>query len=319
MAPRPLTHQHSQAVGDDAGYSAPQHRRRGTMGKGRLEAFSDGVLAIIITIMVLELKVPHGVEPRRLRPLMPVFLSYVLSFVYVGIYWNNHHHMLQVDPARSTARSCGRTCTCCSGSRWCRSSPAWMGENHFAPVPVGALRRRAAPGGDRVLAAPARDHRTQKGPIRCWRRPWAPIGKASCRRCSTPSPSRRRSCARGLRGGCTFRGAHVARPGSSHRAECSERARGGRTPMSSRPIDLFRRLTNGLYVVGVAHDDRRDAFTAAWVTQVSFEPLLLALSINPSHASYKSSRRERRLHGQRPASWPAGAGAPLRNAIGEGD
>src|SRR5574337_466886 len=65
------------------------------MGKGRLEAFSDGVIAIIITIMVLELKVPHGETLDALAPLVPVFLSYVLSFVYVGIYWNNHHHMLQ--------------------------------------------------------------------------------------------------------------------------------------------------------------------------------------------------------------------------------
>jgi uncharacterized membrane protein len=64
------------------------------MGKSRLEAFSDGVIAIIITIMVLELRPPHGVDPAALRPLLPVFLSYVLSFVYVGIYWNNHHHML---------------------------------------------------------------------------------------------------------------------------------------------------------------------------------------------------------------------------------
>ncbi len=64
------------------------------MGKGRLEAFSDGVIAIIITIMVLELKVPHGTELADLRPLGPVLLSYVLSFVFVGIYWNNHHHML---------------------------------------------------------------------------------------------------------------------------------------------------------------------------------------------------------------------------------
>lgn len=64
------------------------------MGKGRLEAFSDGVLAIIITIMVLELKVPHGNTPEDLKPLLPVFLSYVLSFIYIGIYWNNHHHLM---------------------------------------------------------------------------------------------------------------------------------------------------------------------------------------------------------------------------------
>jgi len=66
------------------------------MDTGRLEAFSDGVLAIIITIMVLELKVPHGADLPALWSLLPVFLSYVLSFVYLGIYWNNHHHMLQV-------------------------------------------------------------------------------------------------------------------------------------------------------------------------------------------------------------------------------
>ena len=66
------------------------------MGKNRLEAFSDGVIAIIITIMVLELKVPHGSDFESLKPLLPVFLSYVLSFVYIGIYWNNHHHMLHM-------------------------------------------------------------------------------------------------------------------------------------------------------------------------------------------------------------------------------
>ncbi len=64
------------------------------MGKGRLEAFSDGVIAIIITIMVLELKVPHGDDLNSLKPIFPVFLSYILSFVNVGIYWNNHHHMM---------------------------------------------------------------------------------------------------------------------------------------------------------------------------------------------------------------------------------
>ncbi len=78
------------------------------MGKSRLEAFSDGVLAIIITIMVLELKVPHGDDLAALRPLLPVFLSYVLSFVYVGIYWNNHHHMLHAVPARHRRRAVGQ-------------------------------------------------------------------------------------------------------------------------------------------------------------------------------------------------------------------
>ncbi len=65
------------------------------MTKGRIEAFSDGVLAIIITIMVLEIKIPHGATLETLRPLIPIFVSYVLSFIYVGIYWNNHHHMFQ--------------------------------------------------------------------------------------------------------------------------------------------------------------------------------------------------------------------------------
>jgi|ERR1700677_1780932 uncharacterized membrane protein len=105
------------------------------MGTGRLEAFSDGVIAIIITIMVLEMKVPHGDGLRELLPLLPVFLSYVLSFVYVGIYWNNHHHLLHA-------------CTAVTGSIlwanlhllfWLSLFPfttGWMGENHFTAVPT---------------------------------------------------------------------------------------------------------------------------------------------------------------------------------------
>ena len=110
---------------------------RPNMKSGRLEAFSDGVLAIIITIMVLELKVPHGITLAALQPLVPVLLSYVLSFVYVGIYWNNHHHMLHV-----TERVSG-------GILWANLHllfwlslvpfvTAWMGENHFARLPVAA-------------------------------------------------------------------------------------------------------------------------------------------------------------------------------------
>jgi uncharacterized membrane protein len=116
------------------------------MGKNRLEAFSDGVIAIIITIMVLELKVPHGESLDALRPLIPVFLSYVLSFIYVGIYWNNHHHMLHA----------------CHGVTgpilwanlhllfWLSMFPfatGWMGENHFAATPsalYGAVLLMAA-------------------------------------------------------------------------------------------------------------------------------------------------------------------------------
>ena len=105
------------------------------MTTGRLEAFSDGVIAIIITIMVLEMKVPHGGGLGDLRPLLPVFLSYVMSFLYVGIYWNNHHHMLH-------------TCTFVTGAMlwanlhllfWLSLFPfttGWMGENHFTALPT---------------------------------------------------------------------------------------------------------------------------------------------------------------------------------------
>lgn len=104
------------------------------MGKNRLEAFSDGVIAIIITIMVLEMKVPHGDSIETLTPLLPVFMSYVLSFIYIGIYWNNHHHMLH-------------TVTRVTGAIlwanlhllfWLSLFPfvtGWMGENHFAAAP----------------------------------------------------------------------------------------------------------------------------------------------------------------------------------------
>jgi uncharacterized membrane protein len=105
------------------------------MTKGRMEAFSDGVIAIIITIMVLEMKVPHGDSLQDLRPLAPVLLSYVMSFVYVGIYWNNHHHMLHA-------------CTTVTGAMlwanlhllfWLSLFPfttGWMGENHFTAFPT---------------------------------------------------------------------------------------------------------------------------------------------------------------------------------------
>ncbi len=105
------------------------------MGKDRLEAFSDGVLAIIITIMVLELKVPHGAELAALLPLLPVFLSYVLSFVYLGIYWNNHHHMLHITQHVSG----GILWANLHLLFWLSLIPfvtGWMGENHFAPAPI---------------------------------------------------------------------------------------------------------------------------------------------------------------------------------------
>src|SRR3978361_1120391 len=107
------------------------------MGKARLEAFSDGVIAIIITIMVLELKVPHGATLDVLVPLLPVFLSYVLSFIYVGIYWNNHHHMLHA----ASHVSGGVLWANLHLLFWLSLIPfvtGWMGENHFQTVPVAA-------------------------------------------------------------------------------------------------------------------------------------------------------------------------------------
>ena len=105
------------------------------MKTSRLEAFSDGVLAIIITIMVLDLKVPHAVELAALKPVLPVLLSYVLSFIYVGIYWNNHHHLFQAAEVVS------------GGILWANLhllfwlslfpfTTAWMGENHLAAIPT---------------------------------------------------------------------------------------------------------------------------------------------------------------------------------------
>src|SRR5882672_12638803 len=103
------------------------------MGKGRLEAFSDGVIAVIITIMVLELKVPHDDGMKALMPLVPVFLSYVLSFVYIGIYWNNHHHMLH-----AVQHINGRALWAnLHFLFWLSLVPfvtGWVNENHFAAV-----------------------------------------------------------------------------------------------------------------------------------------------------------------------------------------
>ncbi len=129
-------------MSEQTGPEAPRH----FMKTSRLEAFSDGVLAIIITIMVLELKAPHGDTLSVLAPLLPAFLSYVLSFVYIGIYWNNHHHMLHTTEHVS------------GGILWANLhllfwlslfpvATAWMGENHFAPLPTalyGAVLLMAA-------------------------------------------------------------------------------------------------------------------------------------------------------------------------------
>src|SRR5215217_5700751 len=105
------------------------------MGKNRLEAFSDGVIAILITIMVLELKVPHGESIEALRPLIPVFFSYVLSFVYVGIYWNNHHHMLHTFH-KVTGPILWANLHLLFWLSLVPFATGWMGENHFAPMPA---------------------------------------------------------------------------------------------------------------------------------------------------------------------------------------
>jgi uncharacterized membrane protein len=107
------------------------------MNKGRLEAFSDGVIAVIITIMVLELKVPHDADPEALVPLIPVFLSYVLSFVYVGIYWSNHHHMFHAVHHVNGAILWANLHLLF----WLSLVPfvtGWMDETHFAPLQVAA-------------------------------------------------------------------------------------------------------------------------------------------------------------------------------------
>jgi uncharacterized membrane protein len=105
------------------------------MSSGRLEAFSDGVIAIIITIMVLELKVPHGDDFDALIPLIPLLLSYVLSFVYVGIYWNNHHHMLHASDA-VTGRILWANLHLLFWLSLFPVTTAWVGENHMAPAPT---------------------------------------------------------------------------------------------------------------------------------------------------------------------------------------
>ena len=105
------------------------------MSSGRLEAFSDGVLAIIITIMVLELKIPHGEELNDLKPLMPVFLSYVISFIYIGIYWNNHHHMMYV-VEHVNGKVLWANIHLLFWLSLVPFASGWMGENDFAFWPV---------------------------------------------------------------------------------------------------------------------------------------------------------------------------------------
>jgi uncharacterized membrane protein len=151
------------------------------VGKNRLEAFSDGVIAIIITIMVLEMKVPHGESFADLVPVFPVFLSYVLSFIYVGIYWNNHHHMLH-----TASRVTG-------GILWANLhllfwlslfpfATGWMGENQFAAVPsamYGGVLLAAAVAywilEQTIIAAEGADSRLKKAVGRDWKGKLSPV------------------------------------------------------------------------------------------------------------------------------------------------
>jgi uncharacterized membrane protein len=105
------------------------------MSKARLEAFSDGVIAILITIMVLELKIPHGDDLAALRPLLPVFLAYLLSFVYLGIYWNNHHHLLHM-ATRVNGKILWANLHLLFWLSLVPFATGWMGENHFAALPT---------------------------------------------------------------------------------------------------------------------------------------------------------------------------------------
>ena len=151
------------------------------MGKGRFEAFSDAVIAILLTIMVLELKVPHGADLRALAPLFPVFLCYVLSFVYLGIYWNNHHHMIHATH-RVTGAILWANLHLLFWLSLLPFSTSWMGENQFARWPTIAygvnlltcalayfiLERRiiAAEGTDGTLAkAVGRDFKGKLSPV----------------------------------------------------------------------------------------------------------------------------------------------------------
>ena len=201
------------------------------MTKGRLEAFSDGVMAIIITIMVLELKVPHGAEVADLWPLTPVLLSYVLSFVYLGIYWNNHHHLLhaarQVDGRILWANL--------HLLFWLSLVPfvtGWMGENHFASLPVALYGVRAADGRGLVHAAGAGAAWRATARTRCSRRRSAATSRATCRSPRTCSRSWSPPATAGSRARSTWR---WRSPGSCPTCASSARSppRGGSSAVAA--------------------------------------------------------------------------------------
>jgi uncharacterized membrane protein len=151
------------------------------MEKNRLEAFSDGVLAIVITIMVLELKVPHGADVAVLRPLIPVFLSYILSFIYVGIYWNNHHHLIKA----AHHVTGGIMWANLHLLFWISLFPfvtGWIGENHFLPLPTalyGAVLLLAAVAyyilQDRIIVEQGRNSRLAAALGTDWKGKLSPV------------------------------------------------------------------------------------------------------------------------------------------------
>ncbi len=157
------------------------------MPKNRLEAFSDGVIAIIITIMVLELKVPHGASFAALQPLLPVFLSYVLSFIYLGIYWNNHHHLLHCAPRINGTIMWANLHLLF----WLSLLPfvtGWAGENHFEALPSAVY------GAVLLLAAIAYTScKVSSWPRSIRARPWRPYFDMTSRARSLPFSTRPRS------------------------------------------------------------------------------------------------------------------------------
>ena len=187
------------------------------MGKSRLEAFSDGVIAILITIMVLEMKVPIGERLEALAPVVPVFLSYVLSFIYLGIYWNNHHHMLHT-VRRVTGPMLWANLHLLFWLSLVPFTTHWMGANHFAPVPTalyGAVLLMAAvcllrpAAGDHCLAGSGVAPET-----RCQGRLAGQVFAANLPRGDSDFVLVASPRAGALRTG----GTNLARPGSAHRA-----------------------------------------------------------------------------------------------------
>ncbi len=151
------------------------------MGKTRMETFFDGVVAIIITIMVLEMKVPHGESLETLSPLIPVLLSYVLSFVYLGIYWNNHHHMMHATH-RVTGSMLWANLHLLFWLSLIPFTTGWMGENHFAKLPAAAYGLVLLMSGvaylilqQRIIASQGKDSLLKKAVGSDWKGKLSPV------------------------------------------------------------------------------------------------------------------------------------------------